>query len=187
MRNLMNVDLHQLRIFVAVARLGNFTRAAERLHLSQPSLSLHIRQLEQDLGVRLFDRSTRSVVLTQAGDDLLPTAERLLDDFQSAVASVADLAARRRGRVAVAVLPSVAAELLPRAIALLRIRHPDITVAVRDDVAEHIPARARNGEVDFGLGAIDSVDADVLGSPLISDELIAVLPPAHPLANALRS
>jgi LysR family transcriptional regulator, carnitine catabolism transcriptional activator len=180
----MNINLHQLRIFVAVARLGNFTRAAERLHLSQPSLSLHVGQLEQDLGVRLFDRSTRSVSLTQAGDDFLPTAERLLDDFASAVAAVADLAARRRGRVAVAALPSVAAELLPRAIALMRVHHPDITVALRDDVAEHIPARVRSGKVDFGLGAIDGVDADIFGSPLINDELIAVLPRQHPLANA---
>jgi DNA-binding transcriptional LysR family regulator len=160
----MNINLHQLRIFVAVARLGNFTRAAERLSLSQPSLSLHIRQLEQDLRVRLFDRSTRSVVLTRAGEDFLPTAERLLEDFQSAIASVTDLAARRRGRVTVAVLPSIAAELLPRAIALLRLRHPDITVALRDDVAEHIPARVRGGEADFGLGAIDGIDADLLGS-----------------------
>src|SRR5262245_656673 len=157
----MGVDLHQLRIFVAVARLGNFTRAAERLGLSQPSLSLHIRQLEQDLGVRLFDRSTRSVALTPAGEDFLPTAERLLDDFRAAAAAVADLAARRRGRVAVAVLPSVAADLLPRAIALLRARHPDVSVSLRDDVAEHIPARVRSGEVDFGLGAIDSMDADM--------------------------
>jgi LysR family transcriptional regulator, carnitine catabolism transcriptional activator len=179
----MKIDLHQLRIFVAVARLGNFTRAAERLNLSQPSLSLHIRRLEQDLRIRLFDRSTRSVTPTRAGEDFLPTAERLLDDFQSAVAAVADLAARRRGRVAVAVLPSVAAELLPRAIALLRARHPDVSVSLRDDVAEHIPARVRSGEVDFGLGAIDSVDADIAGSALIRDELIAVLFPAHPLAN----
>jgi DNA-binding transcriptional LysR family regulator len=168
---------------VAVARLGNFTRAAERLNLSQPSLSLHIRQLEQDLGVRLLDRSTRSVALTRAGEDFLPTAERLLDDFQSAVASVADLAARRRGRVAVAVLPSVAAELLPRAIALLRARHPDVGVALRDDVAEHIPARVRNGEVDFGLGAIDTIDADLAGVPLLADELIAVVPRPHPLTR----
>ena len=183
----MNVDLHQLRIFVAVARLGNFTHAAERLSLSQPSLSLHVRQLERDLRVRLFDRSTRSVALTRAGDDFLPIAERLLDDFQSAVTAVTDLAARRRGRVAVAVLPSVAAELLPRAIALLRARHPDVSVSLRDDVAEHIPARVRSGEVDFGLGAVDSVDADISGSALISDELIAVLPPAHPLANASKT
>jgi LysR family transcriptional regulator, carnitine catabolism transcriptional activator len=179
----MNINLNQLRVFVAVARLGNFTRAAERLHLSQPSMSLHIRQLEQDLGVRLFDRSTRSVALTRAGDDFLPTAERLLDDVQSAVASVADLAARRRGRVAVAVLPSVAAELLPRAIAALHVRHPAITVSLRDDVAEQIPARVRSGEVDFGLGAIDSIDADIAGSPLVSDELIAVFPPSHSLAH----
>jgi LysR family transcriptional regulator, carnitine catabolism transcriptional activator len=183
----MNVSLSQLRIFVAVARLGNFTRAAERLHLSQPSLSLHIRQLEKDLGVRLLDRSTRSVALTRAGDDFLPSAERLLDDVEAAVASVADLAARRRGRVTVAVLPSVAAELLPRAIALLRVRHPDIAVALRDDLAEHIPVRVRSGEVDFGLGAIDSVDADIAGSALLSDELIAVFPRSHPLANAARS
>jgi len=180
----MNINLNQLRVFVAVARLGNFTRAAERLHLSQPSMSLHIRQLEQDLGVRLFDRSTRSVALTRAGDDFLPSAERLLDDVQSAVASVADLAARRRGRVAVAVLPSVAAELLPRAMAALHARHPDVTVSLRDDVAELIPARVRSGEVDFGLGAIDSMDADIAGSPLVSDELIAVFPPSHPLASA---
>jgi LysR family carnitine catabolism transcriptional activator len=183
----MNINLHQLRIFVAVARLGNFTRAAERLNLSQPSLSLHIRQLEQDLGVRLFDRSTRSVVLTRAGEDFLPTAERLLDDVQSAVASVADLAARRRGRVTVAVLPSIAAELLPRAIALLRSRHPDIMVALRDDVAEHIPVRVRNGEVDFGLGDIDGIGADIVGAPLLSDELIAVLANEHPLTRAGRN
>jgi LysR family transcriptional regulator, carnitine catabolism transcriptional activator len=179
----MNVDLHQLRIFVAVARLGNFTRAAERLSLSQPSLSLHIRRLEQELGVRLLDRSTRSVALTRAGEDFLPTAERLLDDFQSAVTTVADLAARRRGRVAVAVLPSVAAELLPRAIALLHSRYPDVGVSLRDDVSDHIPARVRNGEVDFGLGAIDSMVADLSGVPLLTDELVAVFPRAHPLAR----
>jgi LysR family carnitine catabolism transcriptional activator len=170
----MNIDVHQLRSFVTVARLGNFTRAAERLNLSQPSLSLHVGQLERELGLRLFDRSTRSVALTRAGEDFLPTAERLLEDFQSALATVADLAARRRGRVAVAVLPSVAAELLPRAIAALRRHHPDIGVSLRDDVAEHIPARVRSGEVDFGLGAIYGLDADLAGAPLLADELIAV-------------
>jgi LysR family transcriptional regulator, carnitine catabolism transcriptional activator len=182
-----NIDLHQLRSFVAVATLGNFTRAAERLNLSQPSLSLQIRQLEQAVGLRLLDRSTRSVALTRAGEDFLPAAARLLDDFQSAIGTVADLAARRRGRVAVAVLPSVAAELLPRAIALLRARHPDIVVSLRDDVAEHIPARVRAGEVDFGLGAIDGVDADLSGAPLITDELVVVLPRAHSLANGAKT
>jgi LysR family transcriptional regulator, carnitine catabolism transcriptional activator len=182
----MNVDLKQVRIFVMVARLGNFTRAAERLHLSQPSLSLHIRRLEQALRVRLFDRSTRAVHLTGAGQDFLPVAERLIEDFQSAVSSVADLAARRRGRVSVAVLPSIAAELLPRAIAALHRAHPDIGVSLRDDVAGLIAARVRNGEVDFGISACAGLEADLAAAPLLSDELLAVFPRRHPLAGAAR-
>jgi DNA-binding transcriptional LysR family regulator len=88
--------------------------------------------------------------------------------------------------VTVAVLPSVAAELLPRAIAALNVHHPDITVALRDDVAESIPARVRSGEADFGLGAIHELDTDIVGSRLIADQLVAVFPPGHPLANAAR-
>jgi DNA-binding transcriptional LysR family regulator len=182
----MNTDLRQLRAFVMVARLGNFTRAAERLALSQPSLSLHVRRLEQDLKVRLFDRSTRAVHLTSAGEDFLPVAERLIEDFQSALGSVADLAARRRGRVSVAVLPSIAAELLPRAIAALHRVHPDIGVSLRDDVAGLIAARVRNGEVDFGISACEGVEADLTAVPLTRDEIVAVFPRRHPLARAAR-
>ena len=182
----MNADVKQLRMFVTIARLGNFTRAAERLALSQPSLSLHIRRLEQALKVRLFDRSTRAVHLTSAGQDFLPVAERLVEDFESAVTSVADLAARRRGRVSVAVLPSIAAELLPRAIATLHRVHPDIGVSLRDDVAGLIAARVRSGEVDFGISACEGVEADLDVAPLTSDELVAVFPHRHPLARLAR-
>jgi len=180
----MNVDLRQLRVFLAIARLGNFTRAAERLHLSQPSLSQHLRHLEGALGIRLFDRSTRSVALTTAGEDFLPVAERLVDEFDSAVASVADLAARRRGRVTVAALPSIAAEALPRAIAVLRAKNPEITVSLRDDVAEQIAARVRSGEVDFGIGATDVDETELAVSPFTTDIMVAVVPRAHPLTRA---
>jgi LysR family transcriptional regulator, carnitine catabolism transcriptional activator len=182
----MNADLRQLRVFVAVAQLGNFTRAAERLNLSQPSLSLHMRQLEKSLGVRLLDRSTRAVSLTRAGEDFLPVAERLLEDFQQAVRSVADLAAHRRGRVVVSVLPSVAADLLPRALAVLREKYPGIAVSIRDEVAEQIVARVRSGEADFGVGAIDGLAPDVTGVPLLRDELLAVIPREHPLARVAK-
>jgi LysR family transcriptional regulator, carnitine catabolism transcriptional activator len=179
----MNVDLKQLRVFAAVARLGNFTRAAERLHLSQPSLSLHMRGLERALGVRLLDRSTRAVSLTAAGEDFLPVAERLLEDFQQAVRGVADLAAHRRGRIVLSALPSVAADLLPRALSVLRARHPGIVVSVRDDVAEQIVARVRSGEADFGIGPIDMPEPDLAGDPLTRDELVAIFSPDHPLAK----
>ncbi len=182
----MNADLRQLRVFAAVARLGNFTRAAERLNLSQPSLSLHMRQLEKSLGIRLLDRSTRAVSLTRAGEDFLPVAERLLEDFQQAVRSVADLAAHRRGRVVASVLPSVAADLLPRALAALREQHPGIAVSIRDEVAEQIVARVRSGEADFGVGAMDGLDADVESVALLRDELVAVMPQEHPLARVAK-
>lgn len=182
----MNADLRLLRIFVAVARLGNFTRAAERLNLSQPTLSLHMRQLEKSLGVRLLDRSTRAVSLTRAGEDFLPVAERLLEDFQQAVRSVADLATHRRGRVVVSVLPSVAADLLPRALAILREQHPGIAVSIRDEVAEQIVARVRSGEADFGVGSMDELEPDVTGVALFRDELVAVMPHAHPLARVTK-
>jgi DNA-binding transcriptional LysR family regulator len=175
-----------MRIFVAVARLGNFTRAAERLNLSQPSLSLHMRQLEKSLGVRLLDRSTRAVSLTRAGEDFLPVAERLLEDVQQAMRSVADLAAHRRGRVVVAVLPSVAADLLPRALARLRDQHPGIAVSIRDEVAEQIVARVRSGEADFGVGALDGMEPDIAGVALFRDELVAVVPHAHPLVRVAK-
>lgn len=182
----MSADLRQLRVFVAVARLGNFTRAAERLNLSQPSLSLHMRQLEKSLGVRLLDRSTRAVSLTRAGEDFLPVAERLLEDFQQAVRSVADLAEHRRGRIVVSVLPSVAADLLPRALAALREQHPGIAVSIRDEVAEQIVARVRSGEADFGVGAMDGLEPDIAGVALFRDELVAVMPHEHPLVRVAK-
>jgi DNA-binding transcriptional LysR family regulator len=114
-------------------------------------------------------------------------AERLIEDFQSAVSAVADLAARRRGRVSVAVLPSIAADLVPRAIAALHELHPDIGVSLRDDVAGLIAARVRSGEVDFGISACAGLEADLAAAPLLSDELLAVFPRPHPLGRSPRA
>lgn len=176
----MNVDLKQLRSFVAVARLGNFTRAAEWLHLSQPSLSAHIGQLEQTLGLRLIDRSTRAVALTAAGGELLVSADRILAEVDAALASLGDLASRRRGHVTVAALPSIAADILPRAIARLAAAHPDVTVSLRDDLAGGIVAGVRSGEVDFGVTAIDLVEDDIAVRPLTDDALVLIARPGHP-------
>ena len=182
----MNVDSKQLRSFVAVARLGNFTRAAEQLHLSQPSLSLHIHQIERSIGLRLMDRSTRAVALTAAGVDFLAGADRILGEVEAALASLGDLANRKRGHVAVAALPSVAADILPRAIARLAAQHPGVIVTLRDVLADHIVAKVRSGEVDFGVTAIDLVDDDIAVRPLTDDSLMLVAPPDHPAVKAKR-
>src|SRR5262245_65782791 len=97
----MNINLRQLRAFVSIGRLGSFTRAAEALHATQPALSAQIRELEESLGVKLFDRSTRSVTLTQAGEDLMPSVDTVLTDLSSVGDRGRDVARHNTGRVTV--------------------------------------------------------------------------------------
>jgi DNA-binding transcriptional LysR family regulator len=105
-------DLRHIRAFLALARAGSFTRAAAELHMSQPTLTVQIQQLENALGVKLFDRNKRHVALTQAGRDLLVPLERILIDVEAITTSAEELLEHRRGLVTVAALPSVSAGLL---------------------------------------------------------------------------
>src|SRR5574340_1519850 len=130
--------IRHIRAFLAVARLGSFTRAASELHVSQPALTVQIRQLEESLRVRLFDRNKRQVALTQVGRDLLPSLAQVLPDLEAVMSASQDLANLRRGSVSIATLPSVAAGLLPMAIRRFASNYPDVAVHVSDVVAERI-------------------------------------------------
>lgn len=182
----LNVNLRQMRAFVAIGRLGSFTQAAKLLHTTQPALSARIRELESALAVRLFDRSTRSVLLTQAGEDLLPVVEQVLNDFGSVVERAQDVAGRNTGRIAIAALPSVASGLLPEAIARFRRRYPRITIALRDGVADRILELIRTREVDFGITSVGASDPGFELTPIGTDRIVAVLPRSHPLARRRR-
>lgn len=180
-----NVNLRQMRAFVAIGRLASFTQAAAVLHTTQPALSARIRELEEALAVRLFDRSTRSVRLTQAGEDLLPVVEQVLNDLGSVVERARDVASRNRGRVTVAALPSIASGLLPAAIARFRNRYPRITIGLRDAVGDRVLEAIRNREADLGITSVAAGDGlDV--TPLGTDRIVAVMPRAHPLAKRRR-
>jgi DNA-binding transcriptional LysR family regulator len=178
----VNVTLKHLQAFVAVAQEGSFTRAARRLALSQPALTIQINQFEEELGVRLFDRTTRRVLLTDNGAEFLPTAERLLDDVHSAIAEVRDVAARRRGRVGVATLPSIAVKLMPRMVAAFRADYPGVSVHLLDANASGVQARVRRKEVDFGLASPWAPDADLRFEPVMRDPFRVVCRRDHPLA-----
>jgi LysR family transcriptional regulator, carnitine catabolism transcriptional activator len=180
----MNINLRQLRAFVSIGRLGSFTKAADALHATQPALSAQIRELEDALGVKLFDRSTRSVTLTQAGEDLLPVVDNVLGDLGSVVARARDVARRNTGRVTIAALPSLAATLMPAAVAQMRVRHPGITVVIKDALAERIIGLIRADEVDFALTSAPPTDPQLQFTALLTDRMVAVLPPGHPLARA---
>jgi DNA-binding transcriptional LysR family regulator len=180
----MNINLKQLRAFVSIGRLRSFTKAAEALHATQPALSAQIRELEEALGVKLFDRSTRSVKLTQAGEDLMPSVDTVLTDLSSVVERARDVARRNTGRVTVAALPSLAATVVPRVIARLRLAHPGLTVVVRDALAERAVALLRADEADLALTSAPPADRELAFTRLFKDRMVAVLPHGHELGRS---
>ncbi|ODS59628.1 MAG: hypothetical protein ABS36_01515 [Acidobacteria bacterium SCN 69-37] len=182
----MDAEVRHLRAFLAVAQQGTFTRAASMLRVSQPTLTVQIRQLEDALGVRLFDRNNRRVTLTAAGRDLIAPLERLVVDFDAVTSRSSDLAMHRRGVATVAALPSLAARLLPRAIAALTAAHAGLVVRVRDMTADAVVEAVKAGDVDVGLGSLLRPDPALVTRPLFTDRLCAWVPPDHALADRQR-
>jgi LysR family transcriptional regulator, carnitine catabolism transcriptional activator len=179
----MNVSTRQLRAFMALAEQRNFTRAAGLSHLSQPAFSALIRQLEESLGLRLFDRSTRAVELTVEGREFELSARRVLDEFDNALAGVRDRAERRRGRVSIALLPSLAAGWLPQVLAGFREAHPGIEFQVADVLSDPCIELVRNGHADFALAATRAETPELRAEPFCSDDFHLVCPSGHPLAQ----
>lgn len=178
----MDVSLRQMRAFIAAAQLKSFTRAATLLHVSQPALTVQIRNLEESLGVRLFDRNTRTVELTRVGHELVPTFQRLLRDLDAVVLDTQDLAASRQGVVRIAVLPSFAAGLLPEVIADFRKHHPRVTFVIRDVIANRVLEHVRNGDVDIGITG-GSVPAEFETVATVKDRLHVVFPARHAIGR----
>ena len=179
----MSITIKHLRGFVAVAHHGNFTRAAEALSLSQPALTITVSQFEDLVGVKLFDRTTRRVRLTADGEDFLPGALRLIEEFDSVISGMRDVAERRRGRVGLAALPSVAIRLLPETVADYCSRYPSISVHLHDDNARGVGERVRRGEVDFGIASRWQPIGDLSFRPLLKDTFGLVCRADHALAR----
>jgi DNA-binding transcriptional LysR family regulator len=177
----MNIDLRHLDAFVSAARYRSFTRAARSLNISQPTFTVQIRQLETELGVRLLDRNTRSVELTRVGKDLFPVLERLMRELKSVLSSTQESAANKIGPVTVAVLPSLAATVLPRILATLKIGHPGVSVRLREAPARRIVSMITSEEVDFGIGWVKGKDSEVQFTPLFTDRMSAIFKAGSPL------
>jgi DNA-binding transcriptional LysR family regulator len=181
-----DLSTRQLRAFAALADQRNFTRAAERCHLSQPAFSTLIRTLEHTVGARLFDRDTRSVQLTPEGRQFETSARRLLDDMQDLIGELADRVGRRKGRVSVAALPSLAAGWLPQILAEFMQSWPGITVELHDALSDACIARVRDHGADFALSASEARSTsagDLRSTRLCSDRFHLVCRTDHPLAR----
>ena len=177
----MNVSLRQLRALVALARTGSFTQAAGSLHITQSALSGLIKELELGLGVRLVDRNTRSISLTEVGRSFVPLVEKTLQDLDGALASIDDLKALRKGMVRIAAPQLMACTLLPDVIAAYRAEHPGVQVRLTDCAVENVLMRVAAGEVDFGIGPERATSADITAQPLFEMPFMVVFPPGHAL------
>jgi len=175
--------MRHIRAFLAVARLGNFTRAARELHISQPAITIQIKQLEESLEVKLFERNNRRVQLTRTGYELLIPLERVLLDVEAVASATRDLTNLGGGLVTVGAIPSLAAKLLPPAIAQFTRTYPEISVRVRDVMAASITDLVKAGEVDFAIGSQLRDDQEIFSQHLFTELMYAFVPKAHPFAK----
>lgn len=180
------MEMHQLRYAVAVARHGNFSRAAEHCHVSQPSLSQQIQKLEQELGERLFDRTKRAAKPTPAGANFLQRAVRILDEVEAARREAADAGELLRGTLTVGVLPTIAPHLLPRALAQFTACYPGFELVVHEDITARLLGLLLTYEIDFAIASDPIDDSRFEVRELFPEELLLAVPPRHRLARQSR-
>jgi LysR family transcriptional regulator, hydrogen peroxide-inducible genes activator len=177
------MEMHQLRYVVAIARTGNFSRAAEQCHVAQPSLSQQIRKLEDELGERLFDRLKREAKLTAAGEVFLLRALRILGEVDAAKREAHDARELLRGTLSIGVLPTIAPFLLPDVIAEFSEAFPGMELIVQEETTSRLLKLAAACEIDLGIASLPINDPRFEIRELFSEELLLALPPGHALAR----
>lgn len=178
------MEVHQLRYFVSVAEVGNFTQAAKRCHVSQPSLSQQILKLEDELGQKLFDRLGRRVQLTAAGMVFFERAQRILLEIDDATRAVRDESGT--GRVRFGIVPSIAPYVLPELLQLFQVQLPDSRVDVHEDFRSLLLEQVDSGELDAVILTLPPASPNIEIELLYSEPLLAAIPAGHPLATKPR-
>lgn len=178
----MNYSLRQLRVFVAVARYGSFSRAGEAIGLSQSAVSHSMKELEAEMGVRLLDRTTREVVLTNAGLSLSKRVEPLLDELHAMLLDTRSFGTQHNGRVRIASSQTISAQLMPQCIASGQTQYPDIRVLLRDQAQQLVLSSVRNAEVDFGIVIDPGQSTDLDCEPILHEPFLLLCREDHPFA-----
>lgn len=172
-----------LRAFVLLAELGSFSAAAAQLHIGQPALSQAIAKLEEIVGVRLLERTTRAVRLTRAGEEFLKDASRVLGELERLLSHGTEWAKASRGFLSLLTVPSVAHQLLSPIVLEFGTRYPNVQIAVHDYVDPILRERMAQGEGDLAVGTDPGTREYGPFLPLVRDEFRVVLPAHHPLAS----
>jgi len=176
----MDLTLAHVRTLREVARLGSFSRAADLLHLSQPAVSLHVRLLEERVGLRLLDRVGKRAVPTPAADVLLAHATRVFDELEAARQALERLRGVVAGRVRIGTGATASVYLLPPVLRRLRTRHPRLELIVVTGNAPEIAAAVAHNDLDLGVVTMPVRHRRLVAAPLVADHLVAIAPPGHP-------
>lgn len=179
-----NITYRHLTAFLAVARYGSFTQAAAHLHLTQSTLTSTIKQLEQNVQLQLFDRTTRQVSLSGEGARFQPVAERLVSDFDTALEDLRARAHQQRGIICVAASASLLSTLLPAVIKPYHRQYPEVRLQLREEGASLIEQAVLNNEADFGMGGNHSANPQLCYQPILHDQYGVVFAADHPLADS---
>ncbi|MCI0338535.1 MAG: LysR family transcriptional regulator [Acidobacteria bacterium] len=177
------MDLAQLEIFLSIAEEKSFSRAAEKMLRTQPALSIAIKRLEEELGETLFDRSSKSGTLTEAGKILLSYAQRMINMRDEAKEAISELRGMFRGRLTIGANESTSLYLLPGLLLEYRRLHPQIKIEVFRNVSEKIPAEVLERNLDFGFLSYDPMHPALQSLEVHRDELVLVVPPRHRFAR----
>lgn len=182
----MSPSLRQMRAFVALAKTGSFTMAAAHLNVTQSALSGLIKELEQILGAKVFERSTRKTELSELGRELYPLFDKMIQDLDGAMLDIANRKALKNGMVRVAAPQMMSCTLLPEVIAAYRLEHPEIQVRLVDCPVENVSGRVFSGEVDFGIGPERDPTPEIVAQLLFEMPFVVVFPNNHPLEKRER-
>ncbi|MBT9499454.1 MAG: LysR family transcriptional regulator [Zoogloea sp.] len=179
----MHITLRQLQVFEAAARLGGYTRAAEALHLSQPAVSMQIRQLEGQAGMPLFDQIGKKLHLTDAGRTLYSHAQSILAQVQEAQLELEEMRGVRRGQLNITIA-STANYFAPRLLAAFCQRHPEVKVSLDVSNREHILELLHETDKDLAIMGRPPEPSDLVAHPFMENPLVVIAAPSHPLAQA---
>lgn len=177
------MELRQLQYALAIAKELNFSRAAERLHIAQPSLSQQLAKLEKEIGVQLFSRNTNSVELTYAGKVFMEKAQTIVDMAEMLKREMDDIAHMRKGKLIVGSLPITGSHILPLVLPTFQTRYPEIEIQLVEDTTSNLEALTASGETDISLLSLPLADPSLAWETLIEEEICLALPPGHPLAS----
>ena len=178
------MEIRQLRAFVSIAELGTFTAGAQRVHVTQAAISMQIRQLENELGARLFVRAPRRVMLTEAGEQLLLRARQILRDHDAAIEEIADLAGAERGRLRVGSASAmVTTDVLPKLLKEVRKQHARVEITVASGTSESLVQQILGGELDLAFVSLPVEARGINTEKLSQDQLVAIASPQHRLSK----